>query len=323
MAKANLVLMVGENLFSMEEEVARWKNAFLEKHGDLNYESLSADESKLENLSASILATPFLGEKRLVIIRHFLASKNADEQKKILSSLERLPDSTVLVFLEFGKPDARTALFKYLSKEATLKNYDLPEGLALIQKIESFIHTQQGQIERGAAELLASRLGKDSLALHQEMEKLLLLAKGIPITRVMVEKICQDNSEESIFKLTDELSRRNIKGALQTLRTLEIQGEEASYLFAMILRQVRLLLEIQSHLTKGLKEPEIATKMKVHPYVVKLAAQQCKRFKEAELKTLLQGLLNLDRRLKTGKIHLQKQEESQFLLVLENLLIKL
>src|SRR3989344_3632933 len=114
MRKPNLVFMYGEDSFSLLQEVQRWKELFLEKHGDMNIEVLDNPELSNKEIAGSISAMPFLGEKRLVILKNFLSSNNADRQKELIPVLENLSDTTVLVIVETEAPDKRLSLFKHL-----------------------------------------------------------------------------------------------------------------------------------------------------------------------------------------------------------------
>ena len=69
MAK-NLFLFTGEETYLLHEQIASWKKAFTEKHGDINLAVLDADDTPLYEIMAAILAFPFLGDKRLIFIHN-------------------------------------------------------------------------------------------------------------------------------------------------------------------------------------------------------------------------------------------------------------
>ncbi|MCD8511961.1 MAG: hypothetical protein LRY73_20335, partial [Bacillus sp. (in: Bacteria)] len=53
---------------------------------------------------------------------------------------------------------------------------------------------------------------------------------------------------------------------------------------------------------QGYGQKQIASMLKLHPYVVKLAGNQGKQFKDEELLHMLDELANMDYNIKTGKI---------------------
>ncbi len=321
MQKPNLVFMYGEDTFSLRNELQRWKKAFIEKYDDMNLEELDGSKTSVEEIGGAITAMPFMSERRLVILKDFLASKKADDQKKLVPLIEKLSDETVFVIAENSTPDKRTSAFKTLSKQATVKIFNTPEGAALTSWLVQRFHAHKGQIDYRTATYLISAAGNDLWKLENEAQKLSLYAKNQPVTPDMIDKLVVGSIQQSIFTLTDQLAQKDTKGALRTIRKLQANGQEAPYLFAMIARQFRLMLEIKSLTEQNTPQPAIASKMKVHPYVVKTVASQCRNFTHTQLRRALRKLLEIDRRLKTGRIHLRQREEEQYLLAIEKILL--
>lgn len=323
MKKTNLILMYGEDTFSLQNEVRRWRKAFAEKHGgEMNIEVFDKDNAKVENIASSVYASPFLSEKRLVIVSDFMGANNAENQKSLIPILEKLPESTFLLLLETGSPDRRTTLFKKLTSIATIKLFAKPQGPKLNSWIIQRCKLNGGTIDHNSASYLANLLGDNLFRLENEIQKLALYAGENPINISMIDELVSDNAEKSIFQMTDQLARKDIKGALSTLKSLEESGIEAPYLFAMIARQFRLMLEMKSLSEQRMTEQMIASKMKVNPFVVKNTINQCKNFTYGQLRDSLEKLLTIDRRLKTGDLHLRQHETDQYLLALERVIIE-
>lgn len=321
MSKPNLVFMYGEDTFSLRNELKRWKKAFIAKYDDMNLEELDGAKTPIETISSAITAMPFMSDRRLVILKDFLASKKADDQKKIIPLLEKLSDETVFVIAENSVPDKRMSAFKKLSKEATVKVFNKPEGAQLTSWLVQRFHAHGGKIDYRTATYLISAAGNDLWKLENEAQKLSLFAKDQAVTPEMIDQLVVGSIEQSIFTLTDQLAKKDSKGALLTMRKLQANGQEGPYLFAMIARQFRLMLEIKALMEQRMPQPAIASKMKVHPYVVKTTANQCRNFTHKQLRSALRKLLEIDRRLKTGRIHLRQREEEQYLLAIERILL--
>ena len=321
MKKDNLVFMHGEDAFSLQQELDRWKHAFVRKHGDSNLEELDGTNVKPPTISESIRTLPFLGEKRLVILKNFLKHQKAEVSKELVPLLEKLSDSTVFLVAEFGDPDKRSALYKKLTQIATIRLFLAPKGTQLSTWIQRRAETHQAQIDFRSANILGNLLGEDLWSLENEIQKLSLFARGQAITPEMIDQIVTGLIEQSIFTLTDQLAHKNTSGALRTIRMLQDQGHGGPYLFAMIVRQFRLMLEMKSLGEEGKGQPEIARLMAVHPFVVKKTLGYCKNFTSSKLKAALRELLEVERRLKTGLIHLRPREEEQYLLAIERVLI--
>lgn len=322
MNSPNLFLMAGEDSFSLLQEVKRWKEAFVDKHGDSDLEELDGESTSIEQIISSISTLPFLSEKRLVILRNFLGSQKADTANELLPAIEKLPETTVLVMVELKDPDKRTSIFKKLSTLATNRLFLKPKGMQLSTWVQRRAELHQGSIQSETATYLTSVLGDDLFALDQEVQKLCLYARGQSITREMIDELVTGNVQKSIFTLTDQLAQKNYSGALQTLEQLQEQGEDPAFIFSMIVRQFRLILELKALSEQNLPAPMMARKMGVHPFVVSSSLRFTKNFTYDYLRQTLAGFLEIDRRLKTGLIPLKPREEDQYLLAIERILLK-
>jgi len=322
MNKPNLVMMYGDDALSLREELSRWQQAFAQKHGDMNMESLDGGRVSPADIKSAMIASPFLAEKRLLVVKDFQKQQKADAKKTLKELLEQLPDSTILVMAETSPPDKRSSLYKYLIKTATLKTFNKPEGPQLTQWINARVSKHGGNMDYSVANALAAIVGGNLYQLDNEIQKLSLFAEGQPITKEMIDQLVVGNLDQNIFEMTDKLARKDIAGTLKLFKELHAQGNEAPYLFAMVVRQFRLMLEMKARHDNGAHPKSIASQMKVHPFVVSNTLKFCRNFTEEQLKNSLNQLLEIDRRMKTGKLHFRTREEDQYLLAIETLLIQ-
>ena len=111
MTHGNLILMHGEDTFSIKERIDLWKNEFIKRYdGDTNINEIDGDSTTVSDIIDAISVLPFLSDKRLVLVKNFLSEQKADEQKKLAGKLADIPDTTVLVFYELKKPDKKLSL---------------------------------------------------------------------------------------------------------------------------------------------------------------------------------------------------------------------
>jgi len=318
-----IVLFFGENTFELHEKITRWKNAFIEKHGEFNI-----DEMEGSNEFSSILdaanSLPFGAEKRMVIVKNFLSSQKPEHLKKMASALPELPESSILIFWESKSPDKRTTLFKTLEKTARLEECKPKQGKELLDWIIEKIQSYGGSIDTVTANRMSALMGNDLWKLNTEIQKLIQYADDKKITPQNIETLGQGSSiTSSIFKLTDALGQKKTKEALSILHQLIDQGEELPMIFAMMARQFRLIIEVRELQNKGLSNQAISQKIKQHPYAVSSIAPQCKNFKQEELKEIYKKLLEMDRGLKTGELRYQPSDQIEYLIQMEKLIIEI
>ncbi len=317
----HIVLLFGDDPFAVRETVERWKKAFVEKHGDINVDIFEG-KTRAHQIIEATQTMPFLGEKRLVIVKDFLAEGDSDEQKIMAERFKDIPDSTVVLFWENSAPDKRTSLFKALQKSARLEEFKPILGDDLTHWIIKTIQERGATIDFPTATYLASLLPSDTWQLHNEIEKLLMYTGTEPITRDTIDNVVTAAHATTVFKLTDALGQRRSHEAIKHLHTLVEKGEEIPMIFGMLVRQIRMLIQIRELSQAGYSPASIASTIKQHPYAVSTIVPQSKNFTLNELKTLFSRLLNIDLRLKTGAFSYTATDPGPYLLELETFLVE-
>ena len=155
--------------FFSSKEVDRWKKGFIEKHGDLNLLEIANGEIEVAELRSNISSLPFLGEKRLIILKDCL------KKAELKEALVDIPSSTVVLIAETNPPDKRTSLFKHLSVVATVRLFLPPKGAQLRTWVERRAEFHVGHIDGNAAAYLINICGENLWNLDNEIQKLCLL----------------------------------------------------------------------------------------------------------------------------------------------------
>lgn len=331
-----LFLFTGEETFLINEQVKAWKQAFLEKHGDLNLLHLDGSRIEVNELMSQVEALPFLGDKRLIFVDHIppkakpagkkatkADEKQAEQSEKLMGALERVPESSVVVFVQ-SKPDKRKKLYKKMVQVATIKSFDRLEGAALHSWISQQFKMRESSADYAVIQHLVSLVGQDLWRLSQEVEKLALYAEEGVVTAAMIDDLVVPSIEANIFHFTDALSARLPKKAMSHLHRSMAAGESLHQVFYMIIRQFRLFLQTQGYLVQfpRANSSGVASALKIHPFVAKNVTRQVKFFNISELKEAYQALLKIDHQLKTSGIKVTAEDQSQLALAIEKFILK-
>jgi DNA polymerase-3 subunit delta len=138
--------------------------------------------------------------------------------------------------------------------------------------------------------------------LENEVEKLVLY-KGQDMIEVEdVSLLCPYVAEASIFDLVDALGERKGRAAATLLNKKFQEGTDPFYLFAMFIRQFRLLIQVKELSDNGRPPAEIAKTLKLHPFPTGKLHQQSKNFSLPQLEQIYDHLLDIDIGVKTGRI---------------------
>lgn len=305
----------------MLQELKRWREGFVEKYGESEMEEWDAGDADLTVLRSSLLSVPLFSEKRLIIVKNLLQNPKRDGLEPLLDSLEKLPDTTVAVFAELDGPDKRTTAFKRLSGLGTTKLFLKPKDAQLESWAMRRAEQYGAHLDLAGARYLISLVGDDGFTLDHEINKLSLFTEGGAIHVSHIEELIQNQVQKSVFALTDALAKKDTTLALRILRDLQEGGEDAGFLFSMMARQFRLLLEMKSLSEKGHNPTMIARDMAVHPFVVSSTLRYTKNFTHEKLHQILRHFLTIDRRVKSGLLPLKPREEDHFFLAIERIFL--
>lgn len=271
---------------------------------DLNVTTLDGRKLKVDALAAACEAFPFLADKRLVIVEDALkAIKSSDVRDAIKAYLPRVPETTDLFFVEREDFDKRSALYTYLKKAATIREFLPKEGADLQRWLQERAKAFDAKLQPDAGALLVEFVGNDSRALVNDVQKLAAYVGprgtiGVEAVRLLV----QDTGESSVFAFVDELAARRLGPALALLRGLLDDGQAPQYLLFMIGRQVRILLQVKELADQRMRADAIAAELGQKPFVVRKAMEQAARFTGSALVQLHDRLVDLDHWSKTGRI---------------------
>lgn len=320
----NLYLFHGEESYLLQKKVKFWKKSFQEKHGEYNLSVIDGVKETANSLISECEAMPFLGEKRLIVIEGLppAMGDKIDEKKvnAILRFLENAPETSVIVFVN-SKPDKRTKFYKQLLKTATVEEFKPIDTEELNAWVLREIQERKGKILPSATLYLIEKTGNNLWSLHNEIDKLLAYAGEKPISENDIENLVTPFYDVNVFKLTDCIGAKKAKEAIEMLNKLVDSGNSSMQIFNLIIRQFRIFLQIEEMKTQS--PSNIASALKLHPFVVQSSLKQLKAFSKNELLKAYKDLLKIDEKMKTGMIKVSANNENMFMLELEKFILGL
>lgn len=319
----------GEEEFGRSEELAGLRAQMAggdEAMAQLNTSLLDGKRTTMGELRHACDSIPFMADRRLVIVNGLLGrlppGGTAKGQKPprpedsassrallddLAAYLPNLPPTTRLVFLEDvtlkpSHPILKVAQAEGKQQKAFIKHFDQPKDWELPGWIQQRGKNKEGEIDRGAANLLARLVGSDMRLLDQEIDKLLLYADGRPVTEQDVQLLVSLARQAVIFDLVDCVGRRETDRALGLLHRLLDDGAEPLYLLAMLARQVRILIQVSELQAERLSPEETAKRLKLHAFAAKKGIAQARNFDLPQLEESHRRLVETDWQIKTGEM---------------------
>ncbi len=314
----SVYIFYGDDEFAMTEAVDELRGRFAEQAAaELNTERFDGSSLDVARLEEVCLSSPFLAERRLVLLEKAdRLLKRKDDRERLLDLLGRLPASTALVLLVDVDLSRRNSLSRFESSSPLLAWAKAEEnkaasyvqacvrrsGRAFVDWLRQRASRYQGEIDAQGAQLLAEYVADDPRLADQELRKLLdYVDRARPVSAKDVEQLTPLYGQSDVFAMVDAVGARDARRALAHLHEL-LRDDDPRFAFAMIVRQFRLLLQAKEALDAGL---DPVAEMDVHSFVAKKASAQARNFSLAHIERIYDELYHIDLDSKTGNALLE------------------
>jgi DNA polymerase-3 subunit delta len=305
----------GDDEFSIAQAVDSLKSKLGNSGAaSLDISQLDGQSDSLHELEAAAFALPFMAERRVVVYQHPLTNLSSEPlQEKFKRTLERIPVTTALVIIvdQVLTPwkSREKGNFHWLEAWANdhpeivyIRRYEAQKGGAMVHWIQERAQALGGELEVQAATLLANQVGEDKRLADNELQKLLAYVNyARQIDRDDVIYLTPSAGETNVFAMVDALGNRNDKQASKLLHQL-LDRFEPEYIFAMVVRQFRLLLLAKEIVESGGDSAEIVKKLRLHPFVAGKLVDQSRGFSLEGLEEIYHKLVDIDEAIKTSRV---------------------
>jgi len=296
----------GQKLNSIIEDYKK-----IQKTG-LNFSVIDFEESDFENFRQVAESSSMFKGKKLIVLKNLFSNENV-----INGFLGYLKKGNIIktrdeIIIIYGKDipyqefkENKKELFKKLTKEVKSQEFKLLGEIALKGWIKKEFELKNVQIDSAALGKLVFYVGNDLWQMQNEIKKLILFKNGKGmISENEIDLLIKSKIETNIFKTIDAIASGNKRLTFKFLREHERKGESENYILSMILWQFRNLIKVKSQAgtVGGMQIEKTAKKLHLHPYVFEKSLGQSRKFSFGELKKIYQKLLEVDYKIKTGKI---------------------
>ena len=307
---SNVYLITGKEQVFIKEIQKSFKEIMSAEEREMNFSNFDLEEVSIADLINEAISAPFFGERRLVFAQHpyFLTgekTKNVIEQNVdlLIKYIQDPTPSTILViFASYDKLDARKKITKQLKKLATVVDAGQMEGPVLNRTIKADLNKAGYEIEPAALELLINKTKGNYSLITNQLDKLQLYSlQTKKIDQTAVNELVPQSLEDNVFDLTTQILNKNIYKAEELYNQFLLQKIDPILLVAIIISQLRLLIQIQILSEKGLSEGTIAKNLRLNPYRVKYSYRQAKSLNRKRLQVMYSDCVNLDYQIKSGQ----------------------
>jgi DNA polymerase-3 subunit delta len=315
-----IYILYGLDSYSSRKELQRIKDTL----GDpeilsVNTNVLNGAETSPGQLRDMCRMVPFMNPFRLIIVEGLLdlfepefkqrsssqssqkrGVKKLDEWKLFIDSIQDLPESTILIFMD-AKVTRNNTLLKILGPHAKVKSFPQLRDRELYSWINDRVSGNGGSINPSAMRLLIEYSNNDLWTLSNEIEKLIAYCSGRQIAENDVMQLTCYSREANVFNLVDAIFNRKVKQTHNILQRLLSDGTNTSFIIAMIARQLRLIIKAK-YLDENASTKQALQALNMSSeFILNKTKEQAGKYSITQLSACYHRLLQADIDIKTGK----------------------
>ncbi len=278
------------------------------KINEFNINKYDLTNSLLNDIINDANSMSLFDDKKVIIVSNAYVftgttKKYLDQDTQELENyLNNINDNTILIFTTNSeKLDERKKITKIIKKNGIVKDFNTIDNISLVKML-----FDDYTISNEDVKYLINRVGEDSSLLASEIEKIKLYKnENKNITHDDINNLTTKSLEVNNFKLIDAIINKNKSEAINLYQERIKLNEEPIAIIIALANQIRIMYQVKQLYLNGYTENNIANILKIHPYRVKLASQNAKKYDSDTLLNYLKQLADLDINIKTGKIDKQ------------------
>ena len=186
-------LYYGENDYALTRQVGRIRDEFTKQHGQASVTNYEADQLQLADLPQILQGQSLFHDAKLTIIHGSSTQKPLWEG--LIDILEQAGEVDLL--LVDNKPDKRTRTFKWLSKQAEVRQFNQLDERTTISWLQNEANQRGLELSFQLATYLTRHSGLNQWRLHHDLDKLSLADQ--PITKELINSLIEPNPTASVF----------------------------------------------------------------------------------------------------------------------------
>lgn len=244
------------------------ENAVDESEKDFNLAVYYGRDMDVMTLMSEARSFPFMGTRKVVVIREAQDLKDLYELEKLLPNLV---ETNILVLCHKYKAlDGKRKFTKDLAKYGVNFKSEKVKDYNLTEWISTYVRSEGYEITSKAAALLGEFLGNDLSRIVNELDKLaIVLEKGTKISDVHIEENIGISKDYNVFELVNAIAVRDSLKAMQIADYFEKNPKDHS-IIVVIPSVFKLFTNMMRvHFAPNKSPDAIASSVGLHPFVAK------------------------------------------------------
>jgi len=279
-------LFYGNENYLKEDILKKLRNRLIDPaYRELNYKVFYGEKLSINEVINDLYTLPLISKHKLAVIKE--AEKiNKNDETKLIDYFNRLSlkniFSTLIIIYKENSPNKE--LITAIKRIGIVANFGITDKAKLVLWIKSKFRQSNKKITQEAIFYLQSIVGSDLGRLFNEIEKIDIYTKDQKVIEKEDVMTTIGGSEAvNIFKVLDSIGDKDIKNAIDGLVKLNQGNLHHLSIFAMIYRQIKLILQTKLLLANGFNFKDVEKKLKLPYFVVEKIIKQSKKYTFKEI----------------------------------------
>ncbi len=279
-------LFFGNENYLKENILNKFRDKLIDSnYRELNYKVFYGGRALIAEIINEIETIPFISKYKLAVIKEAEKISKEDE-KRLIDYLNHLNlkniFSTLIIAYKENIPDKE--LVKAVKRVGIVVNFNIPDKSKITTWIRSKFQQSNKQIAPEALFYLQYMIGSDLRRLFIEIEKVDIYTKDKKVIEKEDIMMAIGGSESiNIFNVLDSIGKKDEKNAIDGLVKLNKSNLHYLSIFAMIYRQIRLILQTKLSLVNGADFNQIKKELRLPSFVIEKIIKQSKTYTVKEL----------------------------------------
>lgn len=309
---SNAFLFTGEDRYVVDQEVARWRDGFVQKFGSDAVFVYGPENFDPAAIMENCLGGGLFVSKKMVIIKHAPTDSYGKIPAQIMESFAQsymkqytnISPDTIILFISY-KPDKRLKFYKFLDKNTEHKVFKPLSEWQRKSTVQQW--TESIQRDADALDYFLLQVGTDMYRVQSETDKVLTRAQvhnKQNITKTDIDTVVFGQVQANTFALFDYLFV-DVKKSLHIIDTMRDQWTNRNEAIGALYRGVMLFIMMVDSYHNGARDAKsIAQRGWYAPFAVSKQFGRLQTFVQHydDIKALYKGLVAVDVSIKTGKL---------------------
>ena len=276
-----------------------------------NVTVFEAPNARMAEVFAAAMISPFLTDRRAIVVKGMLKPMDTRGERIRADwesfgervSREAMQITNDLIFVENVRLNLTSRPLKVLTSFAEVETHLVPSRRDRIGWIRQRFDFH-GVDASGSAVSRFNEIGGDDVRrLDSEIRKLALYADGRTLQPKDIDLMVADTSQDRIFNVMDAIIEGGHNLAIGGVQNLIANGESIEGIFALLTRQVRILIVAAHMLSRGAPRSEIGQRLRINmPWLLDKTCKQASRIGSRRLRAMHLHMLDVDVGAKTGRV---------------------